>query len=70
MNIMKNMEAIFLGAAFLAGATTVANAASENARERHEAQAQAQAQVLAQGTQMAVVKVTAKRLTAAQKAAL
>jgi hypothetical protein len=62
MNIMKNMEAIFLAAVFLAGVTGVASAASENARERYAAQ------VSTQGQQMAVVKVTAKRLSAAEKA--
>ena len=62
MNIMKNMEAIFLAAAFLTGVTSVASAASENARERYDAQ------VSIQGKQMAVVKVSAKRLTAAEKA--
>jgi hypothetical protein len=62
MNIMKNMEAIFLAAVFLAGVTGVASAASENARERYAAQ------VSIQGQQMAVVKVTAKRLSAAEKA--
>jgi hypothetical protein len=64
MNVMKNMEAIFLAAAFLTGVTSIASAASENARER------ASAQVAVEGTQMAVVKVTAKRLTAEEKARL
>ena len=68
MNILKNMEAIFLAAAFLSCVAGVASAASENAHERYQAQAQAQASV--QGKQMAVVRVTAKRLTAAEKAAL
>jgi hypothetical protein len=63
MNVMKNMEAIFLAAAFLTGVTNVAGAASANARERYDAQ------VSVEGKQMAVVKVTAKRLTAAEKAA-
>jgi hypothetical protein len=64
MNVMKNMEAIFLAAAFLTGVTSVASAASESARVRQEAQ------LSAQGQKMAVVVVTAKRLTAAEKAAL
>jgi hypothetical protein len=64
MNVMKNMEAIFLAAAFLAGVTSVASAASENARERYDAQ------VSVEGKQMAVVKVSAKRLTAAEKASM
>jgi hypothetical protein len=63
MNVMKNMEAIFLAAAFLTGVTSVASAASDNARERYDAQ------VSVEGKQMAVVKVTAKRLTPAEKAA-
>ena len=64
MNIMKNMEAIFLAAVFLAGVTSVASAASENARQRYDAQ------VSVEGKQMAVVKVSAKRLTAAEKASM
>lgn len=64
MNVMKNMEAIFLAAAFLTCVTTVAQAASENARPRHDAQ------VLVVDKQIPVVKVTAKRLSAAEKAAL
>jgi hypothetical protein len=66
MNVLKNMEAIFLAAAFLSCVAGVASAASENAHERYQAQAQASVQ----GKQMAVVRVTAKRLTAAEKAAL
>jgi hypothetical protein len=64
MNVMKNMEAIFLAAAFLTGVTSVASAAGESARVRQEAQ------MSVQGQKMAVVVVTAKRLTAAEKAAL
>jgi hypothetical protein len=64
MNVMKNMEAIFLAAAFLTGVTSVASAASESARVRQEAQ------MSVQGQKMAVVVVTAKRLSAAEKAAL
>jgi hypothetical protein len=64
MNIMKNMEAIFLAAAFLTGVTSFASAASESARVRHDAE------LSVQGQQMAVVEVRAKRLTAAEKAAL
>jgi hypothetical protein len=65
MNIMKNMEAIFLAAAFLTGVTSFASAASESARVRHDAELSVQGQ-----QQMAVVEVRAKRLTAAEKAAL
>jgi hypothetical protein len=64
MNLMKNMEAIFLAAAFLTGVAGAASAASEHARARNDAQ------VSVEGTQMAVVKVTAKRLTPAEKAAM
>jgi hypothetical protein len=62
MNVMKNMEAIFLAAAFLTCVTGVASAAGERARERYDAQ------VSIEGKQMAVVKVTAKRLSAEEKA--
>jgi hypothetical protein len=64
MNITKNMEAIFLAAAFLTCVTSVASAAGESARVRHEAQ------VSVQQPQMLVVHVTAKRLTAEEKARL
>jgi hypothetical protein len=56
--IVKNMEAIFLAAAVLAGVTSAAHAASIAKHERHDAQ------VTIEGQQMAVVKVTAKRLHA------
>ena len=68
MNVMKNMEAIFLAAVFLTGVTNVAAAAGEHARDR--ALAQVSASASAEGKQMLVVKVSAKRLTAEQKAAL
>jgi hypothetical protein len=64
MNILKNMEAIFLAAAFLTGVTSVANAASVVKHARYDAQ------VTIEGQQMAVVKVSAKRLSAVEKAAL
>jgi hypothetical protein len=60
MNVLKNMEAIFLAAAFLTGVTGYASATAENKRY--------DAQVSIEGKQMAVVKVSAKRLTAAEKA--
>lgn len=60
MNVMKNMEAIFLAAAFLVCATGAATAASERASYN--------AQVSIEGKQMAVVKVTAKRLSVEEKA--
>jgi len=67
MNIAKNMEAIFIATAIIAGATTYATAstpaprifiAADNAVAKAEAPA------------MQVVTITAKRLTAAEKAAL
>jgi hypothetical protein len=60
MNVMKNMEAIFLAAAFLTCIAGAASAASEKANY--------DAQVSVGGKQMAVVTVTAKRLTAEEKA--
>jgi hypothetical protein len=64
MNIAKNMEAIFLAAAILTGLTSAASAASTIKHERYDAQ------VTIEGQQMAVVKVSAKRLSAVEKAAL
>jgi hypothetical protein len=62
MNVLKNMEAIFLAAAVLVGVTSAAHAASITRHARYDAQ------VTIEGQQMAVVKVTAKRLPAAAKA--
>jgi hypothetical protein len=56
MNILKNMEAIFLAAAVLVSVTSAAHAASTVRHERYDAQ------VTIEGQQMAVVTVTAKRL--------
>jgi Spy/CpxP family protein refolding chaperone len=58
MNILKNMEAIFLAAAVIVGVTSAAHAASVAKHERYDAQ------VTIEGQQMAVVKVTAKRIGA------
>ena len=55
MEILKNMEAIFLAAAVLVGVTGAAHAAGVAKHERYDAQ------VTIEGQQMAVVKVTAKR---------
>jgi Spy/CpxP family protein refolding chaperone len=55
MNILKNMEAIFLAAAVLVGVTSAAHAANAARHERYDAQ------VTIEGQQMAVVKVSAKR---------
>lgn len=67
MNITKNMEAIFIATAIIAGATTMATASTPAPRifvaaDNVAAKAAAPA--------MQVVTITAKRLTAAEKAAL
>jgi len=59
MNVLKNMEAIFLAAAFLAVVGTTAGAAKAAAQVRYDAQ------VAIEGQQVAVVKVSAKRLDGA-----
>ena len=64
MNIAKNMEAIFVAAIVVASATTFATAAVS------EPAAPVVAVVKAEATAMPTVTVTAKRLTAAEKAAL
>ena len=61
MNIAKNMEAIFVIAVALASVTTFATAAAHD-----EAAVAAKADT----SKMQVVTVSAKRLTAAEKAAL
>ncbi|MRX06798.1 hypothetical protein GJ697_03010 [Pseudoduganella sp. FT25W] len=61
MNIAKNMEAIFVAAIVIASATSFATAAVE---------APAVIAVKAEATTMPTVTVTAKRLTAEEKAAL
>ena len=65
MNIAKNMEAIFVSAAVLIGATSLATAAVP----AHRAAAPAAMQ-MADAGKIQVVTVSAKRLTSAQKAAL
>ncbi|MES2077594.1 MAG: hypothetical protein V4462_18420 [Pseudomonadota bacterium] len=65
MNIAKNMEAIFVSAAVLIGATSLATAAVP----AHRAAAPATVR-LADAGKIQVVTVSAKRLTSAQKAAL
>jgi hypothetical protein len=65
MNISKNMEIIFVAAAILATATSFATAASVPAAPAQKAFVAASADV-----NMPVVTVSAKRLTAAEKAAL
>lgn len=65
MNIAKNMEAIFLTAVALASVTTFATASTPVQRT----DAPALTQVTAD-TNMTVVTITGKRLSAAEKAAL
>ena len=62
MNIAKNMEIIFVAATVLAAATSFATAA--------DAPVAPAAKVAVSTAKMQVVTVTAKRLTAAEKAAL
>ncbi|RZT05827.1 hypothetical protein SAMN05216319_4877 [Duganella sp. CF402] len=63
MNIAKNMEAIFVAAVVIASATTFATAAVNEP-------AAAVVAVKAEASVLPTVTVTAKRLTAAEKAAL
>ena len=65
MNIAKNMEAIFVAALVIVGATSIATAAVP-ARHHHNAVVVAQAD----NAKMPVVTITAKRLSAAEKAAI
>jgi hypothetical protein len=68
MNIAKNMEIIFVAATVIAAATSYATAADTVAAPAAPA---AKIVVVAQAdVKMPVVTVTAKRLTAAEKAAL
>ncbi|USX25123.1 hypothetical protein NHH73_21280 [Oxalobacteraceae bacterium OTU3CINTB1] len=68
MNIAKNMEIIFVAAAVIAGATSFATAA--DAPAIMVAADRAVAHVATVNVDMPVVTVTAKRLSAAEKAAL
>lgn len=65
MNIAKNMEIIFVAALALASVTTIATAAVP----AYRASAPVALQAAADGN-ITVVTITAKRLTAAQKAQL
>lgn len=67
MNIAKNMEIIFVAAAIIAGATSFATAADAPAIM---VAADRVAHVATVNADMPVVTVTAKRLTAVEKAAL
>ena len=64
MNIAKNMEAIFFAAIALISATTFANASAPAQRAQPAAVTSAAVQA-----PMQVVTISAKRLTAAEKAA-
>lgn len=66
MNIAKNMEAIFVAAIIVASATTFATAAVPATRTAAPAAVAAKADAKA----MQVVTISAKRLSAAEKAAL
>jgi len=68
MNIAKHMETIFLATVVIVGATGIASAAA--ARIGHVAPEPKVYAVAVEGAPMAVVKVSAKRLSAAEKAAL
>ena len=65
MNIAKNMEVIFVAAAVIAAATSFATAAPAPAAPAAKVAVVASADV-----KMPVITVSAKRLTAAEKAAL
>jgi hypothetical protein len=67
MNIAKNMEAIFVVAAVLLGASAYATAALPDAAAPA---APAAVRAAAPAAKMQVVVVSAKRLSAAQKASL
>lgn len=67
MNIAKNMEAIFIATAIIAGATTYATASTPAPRVFIAADSVA---AKVEAPAMQVVTITAKRLTAAEKAAL
>jgi len=68
MNIAKNMEAIFIATAIIAGATSLATASTP--APRIFIAADAVTMQAAKAAPMQVVTITAKRLTAAEKAAL
>ena len=67
MNIIRNMEAAFLFSLSVAGSASVALEAIPPAQAHVAVPAAAQAVSIATPTSMAVVKVSAKRMTAAEK---
>ena len=70
MNIAKNMEAIFIAAVTLAGAASFATAAVPATASAPAAAPAAATITVAKAAPMQVVTITAKRLSAAEKAAL
>ncbi|MET0321229.1 MAG: hypothetical protein ABW069_10960 [Duganella sp.] len=68
MNIAKHMESIFLAAAVIAAGSSYASAAAADATRL--ALSAPVSQIVVHQSKMPVVVVTAKRLTAAEKAAL
>lgn len=68
MNVAKNMEVIFFAAIALISATSVATASADVPASR-TASAGASVQAAAAEGKMQVVTVSAKRMTAAEKAA-
>nr|WP_315402323.1 hypothetical protein [uncultured Duganella sp.] len=70
MNIAKNMEAIFAAAVVVACATSFATAAVPATHAASPKAATVAAVAKADSATMQVVTVSAKRLTAAEKAAL
>lgn len=70
MNIAKNMEAIFVAAIVVASATSFATAAVPALHTATPAAPVAAVAAKADTSKMQVVTVSAKRLTAAEKAAL
>jgi hypothetical protein len=61
MNVLKHMEALFIVAALVVGVSTYASA------ESYKAQVRADEMVSVGSEQMAIVKVTGKRLAAETK---
>lgn len=70
MNIAKNMEAIFIATAIIAGATSIATASTPAPRIFIAADTVATVATVTNAAPMHVVTITAKRLSAAEKAAL
>jgi hypothetical protein len=67
MNVLKNMEAIFLATVALAGVTSYAAAAIPATIHTHPSARVSVEQTSVDGQPMQVITVTAKRLSAAEK---